>query len=124
MMKIQYNKNEIIAAARFIMENNPSAKIPSHIPHTDRGYQEERGHVTGILDNMRNLAKENAKVYEAVQKSIAAGDHNIDRIWSKWVEVLGVGGYWIIANIENTTIKFAIAVTPWFGEYTCTSEDI
>lgn len=123
-MKIQYNKNEVIAAARYIIENNPSSKVPSHIPHTDRGFHEERGHVGAILENIRNLAKENSKVYEAVQKSLAAGDDNVDRLWSKWVEVMGVGGYWIIANIEDTTINFAISVTPWFGEYACVYEEI
>jgi len=123
-MKIQYNKNEIIAAARFIIENNPSATVPSQIPHTDRGFQIERGHVSAILNNIRTLAKENAKVYADVQKSIAAGDSNVDRIWTKWVEVMGVGGYWIISNIEDTNINFAVAVTPWFGEYVCTYEEI
>jgi hypothetical protein len=123
-MKIQYNKNEIIAAARFIIENNPSAKVSSHIPHTDRGYQEERGHVSAILNNIRSLAKDNAKVFAEVQESIAAGDTKVDQIWSKWVEVKGVGGYWIISNIEDNIINFAVAVTPWFGEYLCTYEEI
>jgi hypothetical protein len=123
-MKIQYNKNQIIAAARYIMENNPSAKTPSHIPHTDRGFQAERGYVDVILNNMRLLAKENEKVYESVQKSLAAGDKNVDQLWSKWVEVMGVGGYWLIANVEGNSIKFAIAVSPWFGEYNRTEEEI
>jgi hypothetical protein len=123
-MKIQYNKNEIIAAARYILEHNPSAKIPSHIPDTDRGYQAERGYVSAILDNIRSLAKENEKVYEAVQQSLAAGDATVDHLWSKWVEVMGVGGYWIIANMEDDLINFTIAVSPWFGDYNCTHEEI
>lgn len=114
-MKIQYDKNEVIAAARYIVENKPSARAPSEIPHTDRGFQPERGHVDVILENMRTLARENEKVYLAVQQSLAAGNSNVDRLWSKWIEVLGVGGYWIIANIEEDTIKFVIAVSPWFG---------
>jgi hypothetical protein len=123
-MKIQYNKNEIIAAARFILEKNPSAKTPSHIPHTDRGYHAERGYVDEILKHIRLLAKENEKVYESVQKSLLAGDKNVDRLWSKWVEVLGIGGYWLIANIEGSSIHFAIAVSPWFGEYNSIEEEI
>ena len=123
-MKIQYNKNEIIAAARYILENNPSSKIPSHIPLTDRGYQAERGYVSAILDNIRALAKGNEKVYEAVHQSIAAGDTTVDHLWRKWVEVMGVGGYWIIANMEDDSINFTIAVSPWFGEYNCIHEEI
>jgi hypothetical protein len=114
-MKIQYDKNEVIAAARYIVENKPSASAPSEIPHTDRGFEPERGYVDAILENMRALARENAKVYLAVQQSLAAGNSNVDQLWSKWVEVLGVGGYWIIANFEEDTIKFAITVSPWFG---------
>jgi hypothetical protein len=114
-MNIQYDKNEVIAAARYIVKNKPSASVSSEIPHTDRGFQPERGHVDAILKNMRSLAKENEKVYLATQQSLAAGNSNVDQLWSKWVEVLGVGGYWIIANIEEDTIQFAIAVSPWFG---------
>ncbi|MFA6016184.1 MAG: hypothetical protein WC742_14075 [Gallionellaceae bacterium] len=114
-MKIQYDKNEIIAAARYIVKNKPSAKAPSQIPYTDRGFQPERGHVDAILGNIRALARENEKVYLAAQQSLAAGNSDVDLLWRKWVEVLGVGGYWIIANIEADTINFAIAVSPWFG---------
>jgi hypothetical protein len=123
-MKIQYNKNEIIAAARYLLENNPSSKIPSEIPYTDRGYLPERGHVDDILNNMRVLAKENKEVFEAVQHKLAAGDKNVDRLWQKWIEVLGVGGYWIIANMQGSTINLAIAVSPWFGDYLSVEEDI
>lgn len=123
-MKIQYNKNEIIAAARYILENKPSSKIPSDIPHTERGYFPERGLVDEILRNLRELAKENKAVFEAVQQKLAAGKTDVAPVWQKWVEVLGVGGYWIIANMEGTTINFAIAVTPWFGDYVCTQEEI
>lgn len=123
-MKIQYNKNEIIAAARYIVENKPSSKIPSEIPHTDRGYFPERGQVDDILRNIRDLAKENKKVFEAVQQKLASGITNVDPLWQKWVEVLGVGGYWIIANIEGSTINFAIAVSPWFGDYLCIQEEV
>jgi hypothetical protein len=123
-MKIQYNKNSIIAAARFILENNPSSKIVSEIPHTNRGFLAERGYVDDILDNIRVLAKDNAKVFEEVQQALAAGETEVDHLWKKWVEVLGVGGYWIIADLEGSTINFAVAVTPWFGEYICTSEEI
>jgi hypothetical protein len=115
-MKILYNKNEIIAAARYIAENNPSLKVPSQIPHTDRGFQPVRGEVDEILGNMRNLAKENKAVFEAVQKKLAAGDENVNTVLQKWIEVLGVGGYWIIAEIEDDAVLFAIAVSPWFGE--------
>jgi hypothetical protein len=123
-MKIQYNKNEVVAAARYILENKPSSKLPSEIPYTDRGYQPERGHVDEILRNIRTLAKENREVFEAVQIALAAGDANVAPVWQKWIEVLGVGGYWIIANMEGDTINFAIAVSPWFGEYNCTEEEI
>ncbi len=123
-MKIQYNKNEIIAAARYIVEHKPSSKMPSNIPQTNRGYLPERGHVDEILRNLRVLAKENKEVFEAVQQKLASGNTNVDTIWQKWVEVLGVGGYWIIANIEGNTINFAIAVSPWFGDYVCTQEEI
>jgi len=115
-VKIQYNKNEIIAAARFIAENNPSLKHPSQIPHTDRGYQPVRGEVDEILRNMRNLAKENKGVFEAVQKKLSAGSSDVEPLLHHWIEVLGVGGYWIIAEIEDDAILFAIAVSPWFGE--------
>jgi hypothetical protein len=114
-MIIQYNKNEVIAAARFILENKPSSKIPSEIPYTDRGYLPERGQVDDILGNIRSLAKKDKKVFEDVQQKLAAGDTNVSPVWQKWIEVLGVGGYWIIANIEDNTIHFAIAVSPWFG---------
>ncbi len=123
-MKIQYNKNEVIAAARFILENKPSSRIPSEIPHTDRGFLPERGLVDDILGNMRNLAKENRAEFETVQKKLAAGDSNVEPVLQKWVEVLGVGGYWIVANIEGSTINFAVAVSPWFGDYNCTQEEI
>jgi hypothetical protein len=123
-MKIQYDKNEVIAAARYIVENKPSAKAPSQIPYTNRGFQAERGHVDAILGNIRALARENGNVYLATQQSLAAGNSNVDLLWSKWVEVLGVGGYWIIANIEADTINFAIAVSPWFGDRLLTYEDI
>lgn len=123
-MKIQYNKNEIIAAARYLLENNPSSRIPSDIPNTNRGYQPERGLVDDILSNMRTVAKENKEVFEAIQRQLAFGHKDVAPLWQKWIEVLGVGGYWIIANIENDVIKIAIAVTPWFGDYSCTEEDI
>jgi hypothetical protein len=123
-MKIQYNKNEVIAAARFIVGNKPSSKIPSHIPQTDRGYLPERGEVDEVLTNIRELAKENKKVFEAVQQKLASGDANVETIMQKWVEVLGVGGYWIIAEIEGQTINFAIAVSPWFGDYLGVEEEI
>lgn len=123
-MKIQYNKNEVIAAARFILKNKPSARVSSDIPHTDRGYLPERGHVDEILENIRHLAKENKKVFEAVQQKLAAGDMNIDPVWQKWVEVLGVGGYWLIANMEGSTINFSIAVSPWFGDALNIGEEI
>jgi hypothetical protein len=123
-MKIQYNKNEVIAAARFILENKPSAKISSEIPRTDRGYLPERGHVDEILGNIRTLAKENKGIFEAVQQKLATGDTNLDPILQKWIEVLGVGGYWIIADIEGSTINFAIAVSPWFGDPLNIQEEI
>jgi hypothetical protein len=123
-MKIQYNKNEVIAAARFLLENKPSSKIPSDIPRTDRGYLPERGHVDEILGNIRALAKENKAVFEAVQKRLAVGDTNVNALWQKWVEVLGVGGYWLIANIEGEAINFTIAVTPWFGDALNIQEEI
>ena len=123
-MKIQYNKNEIIAAARYILENNPSSKVVSEIPHTERGNQAERGHVKDILENIRALAKANKKTYEDVQQALAIGDTNVDRLWNKWVEVEGIGGYWIISNLEGSAINFAIAVSPWFGEYLYTFEEV
>ncbi|MDD2699811.1 MAG: hypothetical protein PHH36_01105 [Sideroxydans sp.] len=123
-MKILYNKNEVIAAAHFIAENNPSRKVPSLIPHTDRGYAPVRGEVDEILTNMRNLAKENRAVFEEVQQRLAAGEANVNTVLEKWIEVLGVGGYWIIAEIEDHTILFAIAVSPWFGEDMIVEEDI
>lgn len=123
-MKILYNKNEIIAAARYILENKPSSKIPSEIPYTDRGYLPERGLVDEMLRNIRTVAKENKEVFEAIQRQLAAGHKDVAPLWQKWIEVLGVGGYWIIANIEGDVINIAIAVTPWFGDYSCTEEDI
>ena len=123
-MKIQYNKNEVIAAARFILENKPSSKISSDIHHTDRGYLPERGEVDEIFRNIRSLAKENKKVFESVQQSLANGNTNGTSLSQKWIEVLGIGGYWIIANIEGKTIKFSIAVTPWFGNNLCIEEEI
>jgi hypothetical protein len=123
-MKIVYNKNEVIAAAHFIAENNPSRKIPSLIPHTDRGYQPVRGEVDEILANMRNLANENRAVFDEVQQKLDAGSTDVTTILQKWVEVLGVGGYWIIAEIEDHTILFAIAVSPWFGEDLIVEEEI
>lgn len=124
-MKIQYNKHEVIAAARYIIENNPSSKISSDIPATTRGHLPERGYVDDILNNIRKLAKENEKIYEAVQQEQASGSREVDHTRLKWVEVLGVGGYWIIADMENADLmNIAIAVTPWFGEYNCTFEEI
>jgi len=121
-MKITYDKNEVIAAARYILENNPSTRIPSEIPHTDRGYQPERGYVGAILDNIRALAKTNAKVYEAAQRSPTSGDKCV--VLSKWIEVVGVGGYWIIANIEDHAMDIKIAISPWFGEQLLVDEEI
>ena len=123
-MKIQYNKNEVIAAARYLLENKPSAKIPSEISRTDRGYLPERGHVDEILRNMRELAKANKKVFEAVQKKLAAGDTNVAPVWQKWIEILGVGGYWLIAEMEGSTMNFEIAVSPWFGDNLIVQEEI
>jgi len=123
-MKIQYNKNEIIAAARFILENKPSSKISSHIPHTDRGYLPERGEVDEILRNIRDLAKLNRETFEAAQQTDATGNTNVELLGQKWIEVLGVGGYWIIANIEGSAINFSIAVSPWFGDYLCIEEEV
>jgi hypothetical protein len=123
-MKIQFNKNEIIAAARYILEHKPSSKTPSEIPRTNRGYLPERGLVDDILGNIRNLAKENKAVFEAIQKKLASGQNDVAPLWQKWIEVMGVGGYWIIANIEGDTINIAIAVTPWFGEYALSEEII
>jgi hypothetical protein len=123
-MIIQYNKNEVLAAARFILENKPSSEVSSDIPRTDRGYRPDRGHVDEILVNIRNLAKENKAVFEDVQNSLAAGDTNVAPVWQRWVEVLGIGGYWIIANIEGNTIHFAIAVSPWFGDPLNVQEEI
>jgi len=123
-MIIQYNKNEVIAAARFILENKPSSKIPSEIPHTDRGYLPERGQVDEILRNIRDLAKKDKAVFEDVQQKLAAGETNVAPVWQKWIEVLGVGGYWIIAEIEGDTIHFAIAVSPWFGGVLNVQEEI
>ncbi len=123
-MIIQYNKNEVIAAARFILENKPSSKIPSEIPHTERGYLPERGQVEEILRNIRDLAKQDKAVFEAVQQKLAAGETNVGPVWQKWIEVLGVGGYWIIAEIEGDTIHFAIAVSPWFGDALNVQEEI
>jgi hypothetical protein len=115
-MKILFNKNEVVATAQYIVENNPRSKAPSLIPHTDRGYQPVRGEVDEILKNIRNLAQENKGVFEAVQKQLAAGDTDITPLMQKWIEVLGVGGYWIIAEIQDDAINFALAVSPWFGE--------
>jgi hypothetical protein len=123
-MKIQYNKNEVIAAARYIVENKPSSKIPSLIHHTDRGYLPERGEVDEILDNIRGLANTNKEVFETFQQKLASGDPNVFPLWKKWIEVMGVGGYWIIAEIEGKTIKFSVAVSPWFGDYLGIEEEI
>ncbi|HEY0665316.1 MAG TPA: hypothetical protein VGD24_04560 [Gallionella sp.] len=121
-MKITYDKNEVIAAARYILENNPSTKIPSEIPHTARGYQPERGYVGAILDNIRTLAKNNAKVYEAAQRTLASADKCV--VWCQWIEVIGVGGYWIIANVEDHTMDVKIAISPWFGEPQLVEEEV
>ncbi|MBU0621456.1 MAG: hypothetical protein KJ795_06395 [Gammaproteobacteria bacterium] len=124
-MKIQYNKNEVIAAARYLVANKPSAKISSEIPNTARGYLPERGYVDDILRSIREVAKDNEKVYEAIQQNLAAGKRDVDHVHPKWVEVLGVGGYWIIADMESADLmNIAIAVTPWFGEYNSTFEEI
>jgi hypothetical protein len=123
-MIIQYNKNEVIAAARFILENKPSSKMPSQIPLTDRGYLPERGQVDDIFNNIRSLAKRDKEVFEAVQKQLAAGEKNVAPVWQKWVEVLGVGGYWIISNIQGDAIHFSIAVSPWFGDAKNIQEEV
>jgi hypothetical protein len=123
-MKIQYNKNEVIAAARFILANKPSSKMPSQIPHTDRGYQPERGEVDEILQNIRGVATQNKGIFEATQKKQAAGETNVDPLLQKWVEVFGVGGYWIIAEIEGNAVNFSIAVSPWFGDYLGSEEEV
>ena len=123
-MIIQYNKNEVIAAARFIVANKPSSKDPSEIPRTDRGYLPERGQVDDIFHNIRSLAKRDKEVFEAVQKKLAAGETNVAPVWQKWVEVMGVGGYWIIANIEGNSIHFSVAVSPWFGDANNIQEEI
>lgn len=123
-MKIQYNKNEVIAAARYIQQNKPSSKVPSDIPHTERGYRPERGEVDEILMNIRSLAKKDKDVFEGIRKKQAAGDPNVGPLWQKWIEVMGVGGYWLIANIEGDTINFVIAVTPWFGDKLIVQEEI
>lgn len=123
-MKIQYNKNEVIAAARYIVENKPSSKIPSQIPYTDRGYLPERGEVDEILRNIRTLAKENKEVFEAVRRKLAFGDTKVEPLSQKWVEVLGVGGYWVIAEIEGDAINFSVAVSPWFGDFRGIEEEI
>lgn len=121
-MKITYDKNEVIAAARYILENIPSTKIPSEIPHTDRGYQPERGYVGAILDNIRALARTNAKVYETVQRSPDSGGKCV--AWRKWIEVVGVGGYWIIANIGDQSMDIKIAISPWFGDKMLIEEEV
>ncbi|MDP1636119.1 MAG: hypothetical protein Q8L69_15740 [Gallionellaceae bacterium] len=124
-MKIQYNKNEVIAAARYLVDNKPSARISSEIPNTARGYLPERGYVDDILKSIRDVAKENLKAYEAAPQNLAGGNRDADHMRPKWVEVLGVGGYWIIADMVNADImNITIAVTPWFGEYNCTFEEI
>jgi hypothetical protein len=123
-MIIQYNKNEVIAAARFILENKPSTRVSSDIPNTDRGYRPERGQVDSIFGNIRLLAKENKDVFEAIQKKLAAGNMDVAPLWQKWIEVMGVGGYWIIANIEGDRISFTIAVSPWFGDSLPIQEEI
>jgi hypothetical protein len=123
-MKILYNKNEVIAAARFIVENSPSSEVPSQIPYTDRGFRPDRGEVDDILRNLRDLAKENKEVFEAIQQKLASGDTNVAPLWQKWIEVLGVGGYWIIAEIEGDAINFRIAVSPWFGDDLGVEEEI
>ncbi len=123
-MKIKYNKNEVIAAARYIVEHKPSSKAPSNIPLTARGYLPERGQVDEILRNIRYLAKENKDVFESVQQKLATGQTQVAPILQKWIEVLGIGGYWIIANLEGSTIKFVIAVSPWFGDDLVVEEEI
>ena len=123
-MIILYNKNQVIAAARFILENKPSSKILSHIHHTDRGYLPHRGEVNEILRNIRALAEANRNVFETVQQTPATDKTKVNPLSQKWIEVLGVGGYWIIANIEGMAIKFSIAVSPWFGDYLCIKEEI
>lgn len=123
-MKIQYNKNEVIAAARYIVDNMPSSKIPSMIPYTDRGYLPERGEVDEILRNIRTLAGENKNVFEAVRRKLALGDTKVEPIMQKWVEVLGIGGYWIIAEIEGDSVIFSVAVSPWFGDVRVIEEEI
>ncbi len=123
-MKIQYNKNEIIAAAKYILENNPSSEVPSEIPYTNRGYRPDRGLVDDILGNIRMVAKENKEVFETIQRQLAAGHTDVAPLWQKWIEVLGVGGYWIIAEIEGDAINFTIAVSPWFGDYLGVEEEI
>ncbi len=123
-MKIKYNKNEVIAAARYIVEHKPSSKSPSNIPLTARGYLPERGQVDEILRNIRYLAKENKDVFESAQNKPALGQTKVAPILQKWIEVLGIGGYWIIANLEGSTIKFVIAVSPWFGDDLVVEEEI
>jgi hypothetical protein len=115
-MKILFNKNEVVATAQYIVENNPRSNSPSLIPHTDRGYQPIRGEVDEILTNIRNLARENRCVFEAIQQKRAAGNTDINPLLQKWIEVLGVGGYWIISEIQDDAIDFRLAVSPWFGE--------
>ncbi len=73
---------------------------------------------------MRNLAKENRAAFEEAQQKLAAGDADVNTVLQKWVEVLGVGGYWIIAEIEDHAILFAIAVSPWFGEDLIVEEEL
>jgi hypothetical protein len=80
--------------------------------------------VDEILRNIRDLAKKDKAVFEAVQQKLAAGETNVAPVWQKWIEVLGVGGYWIIAEIEGDTIHFAIAVSPWFGDALNVQEEI
>ncbi|MEK7811643.1 MAG: hypothetical protein AAB278_07495, partial [Pseudomonadota bacterium] len=76
-MKIKYNKNEVIAAARYIVEHKPSSKSPSNIPLTARGYLPERGQVDEILRNIRYLAKENKDVFESAQNKPALGQTKV-----------------------------------------------
>ncbi|MBU0689542.1 MAG: hypothetical protein KJ850_05090 [Gammaproteobacteria bacterium] len=123
-MKILFNKNEVVATAQYIVDNNPRSNAPSLIPHTDRGYQPVRGEVDEILNNIRTLARKNKDAFNAVQQQRAAGDTDCNPLLQEWIEVLGVGGYWIIAEVEDDAINFALAVSPWFGEDLIIEEDI
>ena len=94
------------------------------IPYTDRGYLPERGEVDEILRNIRTLAKENKEVFETVRPKPAFGDRKIEPLLQKWIEVLGVGGYWIIAEVEGDIVSFTVAVSPWFGDFCGIEEEI